>query len=169
VSQEVGTAWVGQISGGSMMLAWSLADGRQGAERMTPTAAPFGNPNHTQTWFSPGQDGWGLAIESLDVGGPFEFIGAFIYDAAGNPRWTVGSLGSLAGGNVPLIAHRPHCPACPLVTDWAADGQPAGSLQINYVNRASGNLSTAITLPAPFGGSWTRNALPIQPIAEPVP
>lgn len=169
VSQEVGTAWVGQIDGGNMMLAWSLADGRQGAERMTPTAAPFGTPNHTQTWFSPGQDGWGLAIESLDVGGPFEFIGAFVYDAAGNPRWAVGSLGSLAGGNVPLIAHRPHCPACPLVIDWAADGRAAGSLQINYVNRSSGTLSTAISLPAPFGGSWTRNALPIQPIAEPVP
>ena len=87
----------------------------------------------------------------------------------GNPRWAVGSLGSLAGGNVPLIAHRPHCPACPLVIDWAADGRAAGSLQINYVNRSSGTLSTAITLPAPFGGDWTRSALPIQPIAEPVP
>ncbi len=166
---EVGSAWVGQIDGSNFMLAWELADGRRGAERMTPTPVAFGNPNHTQTWFSPSDSGWGLAIESLDVGGPLEFFGAFMYDASGNPRWVVGDIGSLAGGSIPLVAHRPHCPACPLVLDWPADGQPAGSLQINYVDRTRATLSTSITLPAPFAGSWNRNAMPIEPIAEPQP
>jgi hypothetical protein len=169
VSTEVGTAWVGLLDGDSMMLAWELDDGRMGAELMEPTPLPFGTPNHTQTWFNAGQPGWGLAIESLDVGGPFEFVGAFLYDAGGAPRWVVGDILSSSGGNVPLIGHRPHCPACPWIVDWTSDGQPAGSLQLGYGSRSSGTLSTSITLPAPYPGVWNRSALPIIPIAEPQP
>jgi hypothetical protein len=169
ISAEVGQAWIGQIDGSSMLLAWELDDGRTGAERMEPAGLPFGNPNHTQTWFNAGQPGWGLAIESLAVPGPLEFIGAFVYDASGAPRWVVGDIASFTGGNVPLVGHRPHCPACPWIVDWTADGRSAGSLQLGYGSRTSGTLSTSISLPAPYAGSWNRTTLPIEPIAEPQP
>ncbi|MGQ0800370.1 MAG: trypsin-like peptidase domain-containing protein [Pseudomarimonas sp.] len=169
VPAAAGDAWVGQIDGTSMLLAWRLSNGDSGAERMEATPLPFGSPNHTQTWFNQAQSGWGLAIEGLNAGGPFEFIGAFIYDATGVARWAVGDIASFSGGNVPLIAHRPHCPACPWILDWTSDGRSAGSLQIGYGSRTSGTLSTTITLPAPYAGTWNRSALPIVPIAEPQP
>lgn len=169
VPAAAGNAWVGQIDATSMLLAWRLSNGDSGAERMEATPLPFGSPNHTQTWFNQTQSGWGLAIESLNAGGAFEFIGAFIYDATGAARWAVGDIASFTGGNVPLIGHRPHCPACPWILDWTSDGRSAGSLQIGYGSRSTGTLSTNITLPAPYAGAWSRTALPIIPIAEPQP
>jgi len=169
VSENAGTAWLGQIDDNRMLLAWQLGNGDTGIERMDSLGLPFGNPNHSQTWFDPNQPGWGLAIESLAVPGPFEFIGAFIYDSTGAPRWVVGDIATFTGGNVPLTGHRPHCPGCPWVVDWATDGRNAGSLQLGYGSRSSGTLSTTISLPAPYTGSWNRSAVPIVPIAEPRP
>ncbi len=168
-SELAGSAWVAQIDREAMLFAWQLASGDTGIERLAATPLPFGNPNHTQTWFNASEPGWGLAIESLNAGGPFEFVGAFVYDASGAPRWAVGDITSSTGGTVPLIGHRPHCPGCPWITNWTADGQSAGSLQLGYGSRSSGTLSTSISLPGPYVGSWNRNAVPIIPIVEPVP
>ena len=167
VSQKVGDAWVAQLDTRSMMLAWNFDDGRRGAEILQLPNLPRGTPNHTQTWFSPDEPGWGLVIQSLMPAGPLEFFGAFVYDNEGAPRWAVGDIGSLNGGTVPLSAVRPHCPACPHIFDWSAETVGAGSLQIDYSATNRGTLNTSITLPGPFSGSWNRTNVPIIPIAEP--
>lgn len=165
--ERVGRAWVGQADADTLLLAWTLADGSQGIEQVKSAGLPSGSPNHTQTWFNDGQSGWGLAIESLDVGSPLEFFGAFIYDNGGQPRWLVGDLGSFAGGNVSLTGFRPHCPLCPWIVDWSADGQPAGSINLRYAGVGSALLDAAISLPPAYPGAWTRTDLPIKPITEP--
>ncbi|MCK7592335.1 PKD domain-containing protein [Pseudomarimonas salicorniae] len=170
-SQSVGRAWVAQLDGDSLMLAWQFNDGRSGVELMDATQGfSFASNNHTQAWFNPAEEGWGLAIESLDVGSTdFEFFAAYIFDASGAPRWVVGDKPSTASGNVPLFDFRIHCPGCPWYTDSQEKLQPAGSLDIQYSARNRATLSTSITLPAPLNGSWTRNQTPIQPIEDPRP
>ncbi len=178
VSEQVGEAWVWQIDRRNVLMVWQFDDGRFGAELMAPLAQPLGHPNHTQTWFNPDEPGWGLAIEtpanvsaSAVNGRPFEFFGAFVYDAAGAPRWASGSINSTNGGVVDLIGHRPHCPACPWISDWSNENSSAGSMQISYdtdSNQSLGTVSTAITLPEAYAGEWNRSATRIQPIATPM-
>lgn len=167
VDQKVGDAWVAQLESQKMMLAWRFDDGRSGAEILQLAGFPRGTPNHTQTWFSDDEPGWGLVIQSLRPASPLEFFGAFVYDNEGAPRWAVGDIGSATGGTVPLNAVRPHCPACPHIVDWAAETVGAGSLQIDYSATNRATLSTSIVLPAPFSGLWDRTSVPIIPIAEP--
>jgi len=150
------------------MFAWELDDGSKGIELLHSSGLPSGAPNRTQTWFSPLDSGWGLAIESLYIGAPFEFIGAFVYDAKGQPRWVVGDSNSNTGGSIQLTGHRPHCPGCPWIADWSSDSQPAGRLQLGYQGQSAGTLGTSIQLPPPYRGGWMREALPIQPVAPPV-
>ncbi len=150
------------------MFAWELDDGSKGIELLHSSGLPSGAPNRTQTWFSPLDSGWGLAIESLYIGAPFEFIGAFVYDAKGQPRWVVGDSNSNTGGSIQLTGHRPHCPGCPWIADWSSDSQPAGRLQLGYQGQSAGPSGSSIQLPPAYRGGWMREALPIQPVAPPV-
>lgn len=166
----IGRAWVAQIDNDSVLYGWRLNNGVAGAELMD--AAPFGfaQPNHSQVWYSLAENGWGLAIESLNLGGgnALEFIGAYVYDSNGIARWVVGDSTSLTGGNVALTMHRPHCPACPWFPDWASQGASAGSLSRTYSGATTGTLNTSINLPGPLSGSWNRTNLPITTIGVPV-
>jgi hypothetical protein len=170
-SEEVGRAWVAQVDADNTVFAWELAGGAAGIELMASQGLAFTSPNHTQTWYAPSQSGWGLAIESLRTGpsSVLEFIGAYIYDAGGTARWLTGSSDNITGGPVNLTGYRVHCPGCPWLPDWASTGQPAGTLTRGYTGPTSGTLSTAITLPAPLSGTWTRATLPITTIGTPVP
>lgn len=169
--QVAGQGWVAQIDRDSVLYAWTLTGASSGLELMDAAPLPFANPNHSQTWFAPTQSGWGLAIEGVATGpgSALEFIGAYVYDSNGVARWLVGDSGSTSGGNVPLVAHRPHCPACPWFSDWTSQGQSAGSLNRSYSGSNTGTLDTAITLPSPLSGSWNRSALPITTIGAPAP
>lgn len=170
-SEIVGRAWIAQLDQDSLMLAWRFSDGRVGAERMDATPGlAFAADNHTQAWFNPAEDGWGVAIESLDLGSSnFEFFAAYVFDAAGAPRWVVGDKPSASSGTVNLFDYRTHCPACPWYTDSQDSPKSAGSLNIQYSARNRATLSTGISLPAPLSGSWTRSPISIQPIADPQP
>lgn len=170
-SDTVGRAWIGQLDNDSLLLAWRFNDGRSGAERMDATAGlPFASQNHTQAWFNPAEDGWGVAIESLNLGSSdFEFFAGYIFDANGAPRWVIGDKGNAGSGAVSLFDYKVHCPACPWYTDSQNAPAAAGSLNIQYSARNRATLSTGITLPAPLSGSWTRSQVPIQPIADPSP
>jgi hypothetical protein len=173
-TQTVGRAWVAQVDGDSLLLAWLFNDGRSGVERMDATGnfATFPTENHTQAWFNPAEDGWGVAIESLTFGSPpgfLEFFAGYIFDAAGAPRWVIGDKATTASGVVNLFDYRVHCPACAYYPDSQDTATPAGSLNIQYSARNRATLSTSITLPAPLNGSWTRNQTPVQPIEDPRP
>jgi hypothetical protein len=166
----VGRAWLGRLATDRVGFAWRLNDGSSGIEMMRTSEFEQGGANHTQTWFNPAESGWGLAIETLYAGQPFEFVGAFIYDSTGAPRWVTGAVNSFSGGQIDLNGHRPHCPACPWIVDWSSDAVAAGSLQLRYEeNQQRASLDTAISLPLPYTGSWNRTDLEIEPISPPVP
>lgn len=170
VGSVAGRAWMGRLSATEVAFAWELNDGSTGIETMRTSEFELGGVNHTQTWFSPVESGWGLAIETLFVGEPFEFVGAFVYDASGAPRWVTGAIDSYAGGQIDLIGHRPHCPACPWIVDWSSDAVAAGSLQLEYApSQTRASLDTSIVLPGAYPGEWMRSELQIQPVAAPVP
>lgn len=170
---RVGRAWVGQIDADSLLFAWQFDDGRSGIERMDTVTQgfPASNSNHTQAWYNPGESGWGVAIESLDLGGGqfFEFFADYIFDAAGNPRWVVGDKNSVTSGTAALLDVKTFCPACAFFPDYNDFNTGAGSMNIQYSSRTSATLSTSILLPAPLSGSWNRTNLPFQALAEPTP
>lgn len=167
----VGTVWVAQIDRDSLLHAWQFDDGVRGLELLDATPLPFSNPNHSQTWYSTAESGWGLSIESLMTGPTtaLEFMVGYIYDAGGTARWVLGTSDSTSGGTVPVSTYRVHCPGCPWFPDWDASVQSAGSLSRTYTGPMTALFSSQITLPAPLSGSWNRNNLPLTTIGPPAP
>lgn len=167
---ERGSVWMARLDPARLLYAWQFADGRNGAEIMSASLSPAPRPtvNHTETWFSLNDSGWGLALESVSTGGStLEGHGVFIYDSAGNPRWVLGTGNGSNGTAVNLFAYRPHCPGCPWLPNWAATQAPAGSMTPTWSGETGGTINTAITLPAPLQGTWNRTNLPIIPVLPP--
>lgn len=167
---ERGSVWMARVDPARLLFAWQFADGRNGAEIMSASLAPAPRPtvNHTETWFSLNESGWGLALESVSTGGStLEGHGVFIYDGAGKPRWVLGTGNGSNGTAVNLFAYRPHCPGCPWLPNWAATQAPAGTLTPTWAGETGGTVNTAITLPAPLQGTWNRTNLPIIPVLPP--
>jgi lysyl endopeptidase len=175
-SEVVGRAWVGFTAAASpntasdeMIHAWSIDGQGGGAERIRRLPQPFAQPNHTSAWYNQNQDGWGLAIESLATGGgnTLEFIAAYVYDASGAPRWVTGSLATVSGGTFAMLAYQPHCPGCPRYADVQQRTTAAGTLRIDYTSASAARLSSALTFPSTWPGTWVRNDLPILPLVPP--
>ncbi len=143
--------------------------GRWSADKLVrlyaPSAVP--NPNHSGGWYSPGESGWGVVIDEHRINGQDATgVVSYIYDNANEPRWALSEAFNGTGAlvqNVFLV----HCPHCPNIEDFGTLPLPAGSLSPSYQSQTTGMLNTAITLPAPLGGSWNRNALPIQMLTPP--
>ena len=131
----------------------------------SPTAVP--NPNHSGGWFNSGQSGWGVVIDEHIVNSQSAtgFLG-YIFDNANEPRWALGEATG-SSGQMPLNAYLVHCPSCPVFADFGSFPLPAGNITRSYQSQTTGTLDTAIVLPAPLSGSWTRNALPIQMVTPP--
>jgi lysyl endopeptidase len=167
-ASSAGRAWVGFAGDGSLLMAWDIIGHGSGAERMQRLPQPFAQPNHTSAWYNAGQSGWGLAIESLDLGtSNFEFVAAYLYDAAGNPRWVTGSRPDVAGGTFAMHAYSPHCPGCPRYADVQQRTVGVGPLSIQYSGPQAAQLSSNLQLPSPWSGGWARSNLPIEPIVSP--
>jgi len=169
VGVDAGQAWVGWGSDGAMLLAWDIPGVGSGAERMQRVPQAFAQPNHTSAWFNTGQPNWGVAIESLNLGGgsTLEFAATYLYDGSGAPRWVSGSLGTVNGGTFPMLGFEPQCPGCPRFTDVQSRSSNAGTMRITYSSPTSATLDSSITMPAPWAGTWVRSALPIIPIVTP--
>ncbi|MCG6117880.1 MAG: hypothetical protein MEQ07_06765 [Aquimonas sp.] len=168
-STPTGRAWLGSIDAQTQLFAWRFDDGRRGIERLRSTAAglSYAQPNHTNAWIQPGQEGWGLAIEGIVTpGGPLEFFGAYVFDSSGQSRWATGTSNTTSSGSVALTAQRAHCPGCPFYADWDTRGQPAGSLQRSYTSCTRAQFSSTISLPAPLSGSWNRSTTEIQALGD---
>src|SRR5690606_330983 len=105
--EAVGHAFIAQPARDDVVFAWRFDDGRQGIELLHSAGLPFASPNRTQQWYALSQSGWGAGVESnqLPDGGYNEFWATFIYDAAGDGRWVVGSSGQRQG-TVPLVAYQ---------------------------------------------------------------
>ena len=165
----VGNGQVTYITPSDLVFTWTL-NGVAGGERMISAYGSTRPPNErTGAWFNPGESGWGLLIDDHFLAGnaPDQVIFNYIFDAQGQPVWTLGAVPNLNGGTMEQRAFFPHCPGCPAVTDFGS--LSAGSTTTSYSGLTRGTHSTNIVLPAPLSGSWIRNNLPIQMLTVPQP
>ena len=72
-------------------------------------------PNEWHIVYNTGESGWGQVIHEFVNGSENDlFVIDYLYDAAGNPRWTLGQA-SLAdfGTGAPHSTFDVQCPGCP--------------------------------------------------------
>lgn len=126
------------------------------------------NPNRTGSWYYPAESGWGISIDDHFVGTASEqTIINYLFDAGGNPVWTLGFSGNRDGTTMPQMAYFVQCPTCPRLSDYLSQARPAGDITVSYSGLSSGTYSTRIELPSPLAGSWRRDQLPIIMISSP--
>ncbi len=166
----VGTAQFTRGDDDSDYISTWQFDGVWGGEKLVRVFPTSGlpSPNHTGGWYNPSESGWGLAVDEHRVGGqPSTGMVAYFYDAANQPRWTLGeqlNTGSSVAHNSYLV----HCPSCARFDDFGATATAVGTMTRSYQSQTTGTLDSSITLPAPLSGSWNRSALPIQMITPPL-
>lgn len=169
-STQVGTAQVTVLNPNSYVLSFNV-DGAVGGQIETvlyPGAR--GTPNRTGAWYYAAESGWGQVLDVHRSGGAGEEVAInYIYDADGNPVWTLGATGSLDSGSLNLSTFRVHCPNCANFPDFGAFPLSAGTLSRSYSGVTQGTLSTQMTLPGPLSGSWIRSSVPIQMLSVPGP
>lgn len=139
-------------------------DGAVGSEsllwqRFSPDAA---NPDHTAVWGRVDGPGWGLSMARQ---GGTSIAVAYIYDAAGVPRWLISK---------PSVGPAPSqfemqasfglglCPACQGPSSFQF--QDAGEMAISLPGTtaaSTGSWSSEVTLPAPLAGNWMLEATPL--------
>lgn len=157
----VGSAVVSYASPEVMVLTGSV-DGQPFAER---EALRFARPPSRRIgpWGGrdePGSAAWGIAIDDSFAASGLELTFVqYIFNAGGQPLWTLGTVRS--GNPVSALQYtvQTHCPYCARLPDWLNTGQLVGNLSINFAEPPiSATWSTALTLPASVGGgSWTRS------------
>lgn len=167
----IGSLHIARVAPEQILMAWSMGNGRGGAEvlHLTTGGLARANPDHTQHWYPPSEAGWGLDVESVVVSQKrFDSTLPYFYDAQGRPRWVLSNGFIDANGLLPLDAYRPHCPGCPHYADWdaATRVKPAGNLRIRWSDPGHATISTDITLPVPLQGQWRRQDKALVPIGE---
>jgi len=167
VGIAVGTAQVSVVSATKFIYTWTL-NGVPGGGVYVPVIADANNT--LRAWYNTGESGWGTFDELFPSAGsnghPFLFGLDFLYDAAGNARWTTASDASYVDGHVlSESAGRPSCPGC-VWLDFTLGAQSVGTQ--SYGNAGgSQTISTNLTFPAAFPGTWLRTNLPVVPLAPP--
>ncbi|MCB1589405.1 MAG: hypothetical protein KDI56_10930, partial [Xanthomonadales bacterium] len=171
-SSEVGQAEVRLLDANQLVLSWRF-DGPWQAERMTQlfaaSGAAAGNPDRTGAWFHPPESGWGLTVDSFrldNVEQDFNLV--YIYDAAGQPRWSLVQALANDNGVVPALVGQVHCPGCAWL-DIDPTLQVAGTAQRRFPSSTEGVISINLSLPPPLVGDWQRTELPINILTLPRP
>lgn len=163
----VGRGVVSYLSPAELVLTATI-DGQPFGERQvlrfarppSPRIGAWGAANE------PGSAGWGLAIDEFpnQAGGPGNdlFFVHYVYNAAGQPVWTLGQVPAADPVTAAQFTINTHCPTCARLPDWQSTGRLAGSLTLDFLNPTSGTYSTTLTLPAEVGGgTWTRSNSPL--------
>lgn len=164
----VGQGVVSYLSPTELVLTATI-DGQPFGERQVlrfarpalPRIGPWGASNE------PGTAGWGLAIDEFPnqapgaSGNEFFFV-HFIYNAAGQPVWTLGQVSASDPVTASQFTINTHCPTCARLPDWLSTGQAAGTLTLDFLGNSSATYSTTLPLPANIGGgTWTRTNSPL--------
>lgn len=166
---QVGTAQVTVLNANSYVFTFSV-DGAAGGQIESVLYPTRSRPNRTGAWYAPAESGWGQVIDDHRNGSASEEVAInYIFDAGGNPVWTLGATGGLDSGSMSLNTYRVQCPTCANFPDFGAFPLPAGALTRSYSDLTHGVLSTQMTLPAPLSGTWIRSNLPIQMLSRPGP
>jgi hypothetical protein len=163
----VGQGVVSYLSPSELVLTATI-DGQPFGERQVlrfarpplPRIGAWGGANE------PGSAGWGLAIDEFPnqsggSGTEFFFV-HYVYNAAGQPVWTLGQVDAANPVTSAQFTIHTHCPTCARLPDWLSTAQAAGSLQLNFQGPNAATYSTTLTLPASVGGgTWTRSNIPL--------
>jgi len=162
----VGSAQISVISETKFDYTWTL-DGKAGGGIYVPLLTD--SQNTLRSWFNTGESGWGTFDELFPSvgaeGRPYMFNLDFLYDNAGDPRWTTGSDGSYNDGDVldEMVA-RPSCPSC-IWLDYTIGAKSVGPLSYHF-NGANPTITTNLLFPPAYPGTWIRNALPLVPLIQ---
>lgn len=158
-SANFGTT-VGRLSlvrSGSAQLRFNwMLDGTYGSEPMVALTAPGGNcasPGGTPTdfsgaWYAPARSGYGY---SVITNASTETEVAYLYDAAGNPRWLYGQNSPFGSGVFDLTQYRGFCPLCAYS---AIQGTSVGGLARTFANARAGTAQVDAGFVAPASGAW---------------
>lgn len=164
----VGEGVVSYLNPTELVLTATI-DGQPFAERQVirfsrpalPRIGPWGASNE------PGSAGWGLAIDEFPnqaagaSGNEFFFV-HFIYNAAGQPVWTLGQVTATDPVTATQFTINTHCPTCARLPDWSSTFEAAGTLTLDFLENGSATYSTNLPLPASIGGgTWTRTNAPL--------
>lgn len=128
-------------------------------------------------WYSLGDSGWGLALQSFDGTGPGDaqadglFSILFYADATGKPRWAIGQVADFQPGQTqPLRQVLGYCRTCPSPDGVALSG-PIGSMTLDLIQGGAGaqgnRISFDLTYPGSEGGRFQRGAVDLRPNSDP--
>lgn len=162
VVTEMGQAQISLISPEQFLLSYQFSGGpsagRTGAEMMYHlfTGLSAGPVDVTGHYYDPNESGWGQTYESFVSNGQAQqFMLTYLYDSAGNPRWTLASFPDTQASG-PASTYEVHCPGCAWI-DFLPTGKLAGTHARSFPNGfGSGTTTTQFTLPAPLSGTWNR-------------
>lgn len=149
-----------------------------GNERLEWCMQPVVMPTNVQNdfssiWYSLGDGGWGLAIQSFDslpTDGLFSIL--YYADAQGLPRWAIAQEPNFqAGATYPLRQVRGYCRTCPAPAELALD--EVGNIRFGLVRGGAGSegntVSFDLTYPGPQGGRFARESVDLFPNSDPAP
>jgi hypothetical protein len=176
VVSEMGQAQISLISPEKFLLTYQFTAGtnagRAGGEVMQHLFAglPAGPVDITGHYYNPSESGWGQTYDSFVSNGVAQqFMVTYLYDSAGNPRWTLASFpdGQASGQ---ASTYEVHCPSCAWI-DFLPTGKLAGTHARAFPNGfGGGTTTTQFILQAPLSGTWNRtNASMVQLTARPQP
>lgn len=171
-SVNVGRAEVTLLDANKMAFYWELngqAHGEVLDQLFASSGASPGSPDRTGAWFWPPESGWGLTVDSFNLGDTEQdFTIVYHYDDAGFGRWTLSQAFISQGGPIPAVNYQVHCPGCPWL-DINPTAVGVGTMTRVYNSPSDGTFSTDFTLQPPLSGSWLRNEVPIMLITQPRP
>jgi len=150
---------------------WNL-DGTLGGQLETRLYArtPATTPNRTGLWYYPAESGWGQVLDDHLLGAnPEQVVINYLYDGAGQPRWTLAGTPNLSTGTVEHGQFLVHCPSCPNLTDFGVERRAAGSQTRDFTGVTTGVLSSQLQFQPPLAGTWVRVSIPIQMLSAPQP
>ena len=166
----VGDAVIVMKGSEQLALSYRIGD-RSGIELMDYlVGGPAPAQNRTGAYYNPTESGWGLVIHQYLVNGQSYTFGVdYIYDAAGQPRWvlTQAPTAQLAASSNSVFTFRVHCPGCAWLRDWNAYPVDTGTGGLSFTDATHASLTSAIVLPAPYAGTWTRDHLPMVLLTTP--
>ncbi len=171
-NSEIGKAQISLIDPEKFLFSYQFTGGsnagRSGGEIMQHVFAGLvpAVPDITGHYYNPAESGWGQTYESyISDGVAQQFILTYLYDAAGEPRWVLGSFAdNLPSG--PANTYEVHCPGCAWL-DIGPTTKSAGTQSRKFSN-GFGNaiIGTQFVLPAPLSGNWIKNAVTVTPLSD---
>lgn len=163
------------VSGYLAVMSFSLGDNQTQDWCMQELIPRSLRPSNDLTgiWYAGPQDsGWGFSLGSIPDGGSgglFSIL--YYYDAQGNPRWALSSLGNLQqASNTGMISRNGYCRTCAIPAGFPA-GRDTTIGTISFNMQPAGTAGSTVSYSAAWngaqGGTFTRTASPLVILSRP--